>query len=808
MRLVHAGQVTAFVCALALLGTLSTTVGLSGYGWLVGVACAVGTHLGLARGLARRCQHTLGLANWVTLSRSVLVGGVAALAAESFSQSVPVAILVTLSASALALDAVDGWVARRTRTQSTLGARFDLEIDALLILVLSVYVAQTTGWWVLAIGAARYLFLAAGRVLPWLRESLPERYWCKVVAAVQGIVLTVVAGNVLPQRLSIAALAVCLILLAESFGRQVWGLWRLAIGSSDAPTGRWDADATADEQRTAAVRRRQRLRTARSRLVTALAGLAVWAALVAPDDIDRLSPWTFARIPLEGLVVVVLALVLHPWARAMAAAVFGVLLGVLVILKILDIGFLAVLDRPFDPLNDWVYFGPGVGVLGDSIGNRAAVASAVTSAVIGVAILTLLPLCVVRLTRLVASHRRVCVRAVTGLGTVWVLCAVFGLQLSPGAPLASTSAADQALDEVSQVRADIRSRQVFAKEIGLDRFDDTPDGQLLTGLRGKDVILAFVESYGRVAVQDSTFSPQVDAVLDAGTTRLRAAGFSSRSAFLTSPTFGAASWLAHSTLQSGLWVDSQQRYEQLLANDRLTLTRVFGRAGWRTVFDVPANTEDWPEGSSFYQFDQLYDSRNVGYRGPKFSYASMPDQYILSAYRRLELATTDRAPVMGEIDLVSSHHPWTPLPHLVDWDDVGDGSIFDGMPEQGESPDDAFRDPARVRALYGQSVEYSLSSLISFVQAYPDPDLVLIVLGDHQPHSYVTGGHPGHDVPITIIAHDPAVMDAISGWRWQSGMNPGRDAPVWRMDTFRDRFLSAYGTQREPATSVRADPPH
>ncbi|MBA2775015.1 MAG: sulfatase [Nocardioidaceae bacterium] len=550
------------------------------------------------------------------------------------------------------------------------------------------------------------------------------------------------------------------------------------------------------------------MHTVRSRLVTALAGLAVWAALVAPNQAGRMSPWTFARIPLEGLILVVLALVLHPRARGTAAAVFGVVLGVLVILKILDIGFLAILDRPFDPLNDWVYVGPGVGVLGDSIGHRAAVASAVTAAVLGVVILTLLPLCVVRLMRLVARHHRFSIRAVTGLGVIWILCAVFGLQLSPGMPVASTSAADLALHEVSQVRADIRGRQTFAKEIGVDRFADTPDDRLLTGLRGKDVILAFVESYGRVAVQDSTFSPQVDAVLDAGTDRLRAAGFSSRSAFLTSPTFGAASWLAHSTLQSGLWVDSQQRYEQLLPNDRLTLTAAFGRAGWRTVFDVPANTEDWPEGSSFYRFDQLYDSRNVGYRGPKFSYAPMPDQYILSAYRRLELASADRAPVMGEIDLVSSHHPWTPLPHLVDWDDVGDGSVFAGMPEQGEPPEEAFRDPAQVRALYGRSIEYSLSSLISFVQAYPDPDLVLIVLGDHQPHSYVTGEHPGHDVPITVIAHDPAVMDAISGWGWQAGMNPGRNAPVWRMDTFRDRFLSAYGAPGEPATSVRADSHH
>jgi hypothetical protein len=171
----------------------------------------------------------------------------------------------------------------------------------------------------------------------------------------------------------------------------------------------------------------------------------------------------------------------------------------------------------------------------------------------------------------------------------------------------------------------------------------------------------------------------------------------------------------------------------------------------------------------------------------------MPDQYVLSALRRLELAKADRPPVMAELDLVSSHTPWAPLPTLVGWDQVGDGAVFDGMPAQGDSPDDVFRDPDKVRAAYARSIEYTLSSLISYVETYPDPDLVMVVLGDHQPHKYVTGERPGHDVPITIIAHDPSVMDRISGWGWQDGLRPRPDAPVWRMDTFRDRFLTAYG---------------
>ena len=120
---------------------------------------------------------------------------------------------MTLSVVALVLDAVDGWVARHTGTASPLGARFDGEVDALLILVLSVYVSNSIGPWVLVIGAARYLFLVAGWLLPWMRAQLPPRYWRKTVAAIQGITLTVAAADVLPRRGTEAALVVALGLL-------------------------------------------------------------------------------------------------------------------------------------------------------------------------------------------------------------------------------------------------------------------------------------------------------------------------------------------------------------------------------------------------------------------------------------------------------------------------------------------------------------------------------------------------------------------------------------------------------------------
>jgi phosphatidylglycerophosphate synthase len=228
VREVQTGPALGFVAQLALLTALAGTVGVGGPGWFVGLACGLFTNALLARGLVRSGSARLGPADQVTLARSTLAGGVAAMTADTFSEVAHMAALSALSVLAvvaLVLDAVDGWVARRTGTASALGARFDMEADAFLILVLSVYVARSAGVWVLAIGAARYAFVAAGWLLPWLRAPLPPRYWRKVVAATQGVVLTVAAVQVLPAPLTWVALVASLALLAESFGRDVWWLW-------------------------------------------------------------------------------------------------------------------------------------------------------------------------------------------------------------------------------------------------------------------------------------------------------------------------------------------------------------------------------------------------------------------------------------------------------------------------------------------------------------------------------------------------------------------------------------------------------
>jgi phosphatidylglycerophosphate synthase len=217
--------VAAGVGQLAVLVIVAGTVGLRGVGWSAGLLFAlVAGELLLLAGPAARAAAA-GPANRVTLARGALVGGVAALVADGLVHGgisgARIGVLVGLASVALSLDLVDGWVARRTGSESELGARFDMELDALLIAVLSVLVAVSLGPWVLLIGLMRYAFLLAGRYHPWLNAALPPSRARKVVAAVQGVVLVVAASPVLPRALAAVAVLVALAALLWSFGRDL-----------------------------------------------------------------------------------------------------------------------------------------------------------------------------------------------------------------------------------------------------------------------------------------------------------------------------------------------------------------------------------------------------------------------------------------------------------------------------------------------------------------------------------------------------------------------------------------------------------
>jgi hypothetical protein len=536
--------------------------------------------------------------------------------------------------------------------------------------------------------------------------------------------------------------------------------------------------------------------------LTVAAALLVFLALVVPDQLGRIKPgsWipgAFLRIPIEGIFGAALLTVLPRRPRRVAAILLGAGLGLMTVLKIVNIGFLLVLARRFDPVGDWSLFQDGYKAVDSTYGHGAAIVAVAVALALVVVVPVVLTLAVLRLGDVAARHRTAATRTTIAGMAVYLGFALSGAMPFAGSPTASDTTVQMAKSTLLKLPASIEDSKRFAKELQVDAFGNTPANELLTALKGKDVIFGVVESYGRSALTDPLQTAQVDPALAAADQRLTAAGFASRSGYVTSATYGGGSWLGHSTLQSGLWVDNQSRYRALIGSDRLTLMGAFHKAGWQTFGIEPGNTEDWPE-AKFYGVDKYYDDRTLGYQGPSFGWSTMPDQYTLKQFQDKVYGTPGRAPLMAEVTLTSSHEPWGPLPRMVDWDQMGNGKMFGPIAKAGNKRATVLGNPTLARTEYAKSIAYSMTALTEWISRYADKNLVMIIFGDHQASSIVSGNNATHDVPISIVAKDPAVLDRISSWGWQNGLRPSQQAPTWRMDAFRDKFLTAYGSQPDP----------
>jgi len=179
-------------------------------------------------GLAAHAPNArFGVANRVTLARLALVALLAALVGEPQADAIAWGSIVLASGAAL-LDALDGPLARHDGLASDFGARFDMETDALLVLVLSLLVLHfdKAGAWVLAAGLMRYLFVLAALPWPWLARALPPSQRRKTVCVVQITSLIVCLGPIVTLPWSRALAAASLALLAASFTTDIAWLLR------------------------------------------------------------------------------------------------------------------------------------------------------------------------------------------------------------------------------------------------------------------------------------------------------------------------------------------------------------------------------------------------------------------------------------------------------------------------------------------------------------------------------------------------------------------------------------------------------
>jgi hypothetical protein len=312
----------------------------------------------------------------------------------------------------------------------------------------------------------------------------------------------------------------------------------------------------------------------------------------------------------------------------------------------------------------------------------------------------------------------------------------------------------------------------------------------LTMVKGADVVLMFMESYGAVSFDRPEFADR----LAGSRLALEEAIDTSRrevvSAFVESPTFGGSSWLAHLSLMSGVEVRDPDTYALLMAQKRDTLVTTFARHGYRTVAVMPGLHQSWPEGS-FYGFHDIYGGTRLEYRGPSFGWWDIPDQFALAKLGALEFSRQPRTPVFAFFPTLSTHTPFTPTPpYQPDW-----RRVLTDRPYDAAVLDIAYLwvpDWLNLGPGYVNAVAYTYTVISGYLRAQPDHDLVLILIGDHQPPAMVTGEGAPWDVPVHVIASRTDVLERLVGQGFRPGLVPGRPV-LGRMHTLGPMLLDAFG---------------
>jgi len=337
-----------------------------------------------------------------------------------------------------------------------------------------------------------------------------------------------------------------------------------------------------------------------------------------------------------------------------------------------------------------------------------------------------------------------------------------GLHL--GAP-----AVDRIGAQAGRVLATVRERERFAA--ALEQAGPPPGPGVLQGLAGRDVVLAFVESYGESALRDPRYTPAVGGAVEALAADLDSAGLEVVTGLLRSPVQGGQSWLAHGSLLSGLWLDSQLRYDLYLASRRPSLIDDFEAAGHRSVAVMPALTAPWPQGRQ-WGYDRVHDHAAIDYAGPALNWVTMPDQYTWHYFQQRVRARAQGA-LFAELALISSHAPWTPiLPVLPDWESIGRGEVFREWADAGLAPGQLWRDRDRVRAHYAEAVAYALRTAGAWARRYLGEEALLILLGDHPPAPLITGETDSRAVPVHLISADRALLDPFTAHGFRRGLEP------------------------------------
>lgn len=524
----------------------------------------------------------------------------------------------------------------------------------------------------------------------------------------------------------------------------------------------------------------------------AIATLVLFLVLIQPNHPGAMTWGALRLFPLE-LPAIIFTLIALGDGRTgrIFRAVLVAALTLIMVLKTADLVSFNALSRGFNPVADLMLVDIFVRLLAGSVGSllaMLAVIAAVGGIILAAAILwwsmqvwTLLALPHAR--HFAVPAVLACVLVAAQVGTV------MGSWRAPFDPPGAAFTTRIGIEQVKLIRRTITETAAFQVRARQDPFRGARD---LLDLIDRDVLVIFVESYGRTSRDTPLYADVHRATLKRYESLLRGRGVAMQSGFVSAPTHGGQSWLSHATLANGMWIDNQVRYGAALASGRKTLFHHAANNGFRTAVVMPQITLRWPEADRM-GFDDVLPAADLGYRGLPFNWVTMPDQFTLAAIDRLVRDPMTDQHSFIQTALATSHAPWVPIPDIIAWDTLGDGTVFNETATSGDTPEVVWRDRDRIRAQYSLAIDYSLSAVLEYALLHAADPPLMIVIGDHQAAEFVALDKRAHG-PLHVIG--PAhLVAALKGVTPDAGLLPAADAAVTPMDALRDAVLMAYSTR-------------
>ena len=483
----------------------------------------------------------------------------------------------------------------------------------------------------------------------------------------------------------------------------------------------------------------------------ALSALALDLVLVLPNHPAAASWKVLLLFPLE-LPVVLLALIVIGDGRSgrVLRIALVAFLTVITALKLADFGMYSALNRGFNPVADFPLIASLFDLLVGVVGRRVAIGAVLLTCALQALLIWVIWWATGVWSRLSRptwfAH---CAGALALVALAAVLAEVGQNKRKWSLPFEIYGTAFTArlgVERIQMVHKTASELRAFKLAVQEDPFADHSS---FFDLIDRDVLVIFIESYGRTSLDTPYYADLHRATLLNAQYQLEELGLSTASTILSSPTRGGQSWLANSTFASGLWIDSQTRYGAALISGRQTLYHLAQQSGFETAAVTPQITMDWPE-SQFMGFDTTLAAKDLGYAGKPPNWVTMPDQFTLGAMDRLLRHAKEETPMFIQIALGTSHAPWVPVPQVIDWDDLGDGSVFDPIVDASDPPRMVWRDHDRVRAQYRLAVDYALQTVMAYAVLHAEDPPLMIVIGDHQAAGFVALDERS-DVPMHIV---------------------------------------------------------